>query len=105
MKVMATQTSSPTLFADQCGMRNIDRIVIQGGVLMAMLTDPRCDADTNAQVLPVTVDTSLHTHHLAGVGEFGFQKLGHGMSVVWICMARQTLIVAGGRVDEMTIRI
>ncbi len=86
-------------------MRNIDWIVIHSGVLMAVLTDARCHADPNAQMLSVTVDASLYTQYLASLSEFGFQKFGHGMSVVWICVAGQTLIVACWRVDEMTVRI
>ncbi len=83
-------------------MRNINRVVIQRGVLMAVLTDSRCDANTNAQVLLVTANTGLHTHRLSRLGEFGFHELGHRMSVVWICVTCQTLFVTGWRVDEMT---
>ena len=83
-------------------MWDIDRIVIQGGVLMAMLTNARCDADANTQVFLVTANTGLHTHRLSSLGEFGFHELGHRMSVVWICVTCQTLFVTGWRVDEMT---
>ena len=68
---------------------------------MTVLTHTLCDANTNAQVLLVAANTELHTHCLPSLGEFGFEEIGHRMSIIWIRVALQTLLVARWRIDEI----
>jgi len=101
VKVMAPQTGFPALIVDQRGMWDVDRIVVQRRVFVTMLTDTRRDTHPYAQVLLMAAHAELHAHCLSGVGEFGFQKIVHRMSIVRIFVACPTLFVARWRVNEI----
>jgi hypothetical protein len=100
--VMAAQTGSPTLVADQCGMRDIEGIVAEVDVLLvAVPTEVLRDANPYALVLLVTAHAVLHTHRLSGFCELGLQILVRRMDIVGVVVALQTLFVAHWLEDKM----
>ncbi len=100
VKIMAAQTGLPAFISDQCGMWDINRIIVQGGILVAVLTNPQCDASSYTQMLPVTANAELHARCLSGFCEFRFHKLGHRMSIVRVFVTFQTLFVTSWLLDK-----
>ena len=100
VKIMAAQTGFPAFLLDQDDMWDINRIIVQSGILVTVLTNARRDADPYAQVLLVATHTELHGHCLPGRGEFGFHKLGHRMPIIRIFVTRQTLLITCWLIDK-----
>ena len=102
VEIVASQASVPAGLFNQRAMRNINRVVVHGCVLMTILACQHGCSDPTGLMLLVAANARINAGKLPGLGEFRLLEPGHRVAIAGIVVARKTLIVSRGTVSKIT---